>query len=349
MGPIVLRVRPGVRAKDPPGTPNQAPVEPTQIMLPTTITLAQTLPEGGMVSLVIGLVAGLALWLAGVKIVRGVFLALGAAVGSFAGAVIMPLLGMPAFDLGSVTLTPGFTGLIVGGIIGALVAMAMLRVVVIITAAGAMAVVGAMAALVFVHVSPAEPADAAGSDAAMAERAPDLGALTEQFAERAREQTDQALDLLNRSAPDGSTGSGFLDDLNTEENRERLRDAAERSKAFMKAVGERLRTDYEARPDRDKLVILSGTLAGLALGLLMGVAMPKRSSALVTSLAGSALWLSAGVALVKANSDPTPGFVQQPPLVWAVVWGVAAVAGMAIQFGLIKRRGEKKAEGGGES
>lgn len=323
-------------------------MEPTQTMLPTTLVLAQTLPEGGMVSLVIGLIAGLALWLAGVKIVRIVFLALGAAVGSFTGAVLMPLTGLPAFDLGSVTLTPGFTGLIVGGIIGALVAMAMLRVVVIITAAGAMAVVGAMGAMVFLHVSPTGPGDGVLDDAAMAERAPDMNGINE-FAQRARDQADQALDLLNRGAPNGSTGaSGFLDDLNTPENRERIRDAAERSKAFLKEVTEKLRADYEARPGRDRLVILSGTLAGLGLGLLLGVAMPKRSSALVTSLAGSALWLAAGVALVRATTDPTPGFVNQPPLVWAVVWGVAAVAGMAIQFGLIKRKGEKKAEGAGE-
>lgn len=317
-------------------------------MLPTTITLAQTLPEGGMISLVIGLVAGLALWLAGVKIVRGVFLALGAAVGSFTGAVIMPLTGMPAFTLGSVSLTPGFTGLIVGGIIGALVAMAMLRLVVIITAAGSMAVVGAMAALVFLHFSPTNAADYSESDAAMTEGGPDLDALTGDFAERARQQTDQALELLNRSVAEDSAASGLLDDLNTEENRERIRDAAERSKAFMRAVSDRVRADYERRPDRDKLVILSSTLAGLALGLLIGVAMPKRSSALVTSLAGSALWLSTGVALLKANVDEAPGFVQQPPLVWAVVWGVAAVAGMAVQFGLLKRKGEKKAEGEGD-
>ena len=315
VGPIVLSAEPG--AKRPDRTPNQAPVEPTQAMLATTITLAQTLPEGGMISLVIGLVAGLALWLAGVKIVRGVFLALGAAVGSFTGAVIMPLTGMPAFTLGSVSLTPGFTGLIVGGIIGALVVMAMLRLVVIITAAGAMAVVGAMAALVFLHFSPTNPADFSESDAAMAERGPDLDALTGDFAERARQQTDQALELLNRSMAEESAASGFLDDLNTEENRERIRDATERSKAFLKDVSERLRSDYDRRPDRDKLIILSSTLAGLALGLLIGVAMPKKSSALVTSLAGSALWLSAGVALLRSGVEEPPEMLNQPPLVWA--------------------------------
>ena len=83
-------------------------------------------------------------------------------------------------------------------------------------------------------------------------------------------------------------------------------------------------------------------------GLLIGVAMPKKSSALVTSLAGSALWLSAGVALLRSGVEEPPEMLNQPPLVWAVLWGVVAVAGMAVQFGLLKRKDGKKAEGEGD-
>lgn len=310
-------------------------------MLPQTITLAQTLPEGGMIPLLIGLGAGLALWLAGVKIVRAVFIALGAAAGGFVGAVLMPLTGLPAFNLGAVTLTPGFTGLIAGGIIGALVALAMLRVVVVITAAAAMGVVGVMAALVFLHFSPTGPGED-GAPAMVADGGSDFDRLSSEFAARTREQTEQALELLDRS---NGSGSALLDGLNTEENRERIRDAAERSRAFLEGVAARGWADYERRPARDRLVILSSTLAGIAVGLLTGVAMPRRSSALVTSLAGSALGLASGVALVRANADPDPAFLTQPPLVWAVVWGVAAVLGMAVQSGLMRRKGKAGGEG----
>lgn len=307
------------------------------------LSLAQTLPEGGMIPLFIGLAAGLALWLAGVKIVRTVFLALGAAAGGFVGSVLLPLSGMPDLNVG-ITLTPGFTGLILGGIVGAIAAMGLLRVVVILTAAGAMAIVGAMAALVFLHFNPTNPADHDGpTDAPPAEYSESAQDPTEQLARRAREQTAEALDLLNRSVPDGTPASELIGDLNTEENRERVRDAAERSRAFVAGVADKVRADYERRPDRDKLVILSSTLAGLAVGLLIGVAMPRRSSALITSLAGSALWLAAGVALIRANADPAPAFISQPPLVWAVVWALTATAGMAVQFGLIRRKAAKPA------
>ncbi len=305
------------------------------------LTLAQTtLPEGGMIPLFVALAAGVALWLAGVKLVRVVFIALGAAVGGFAGSVLLPLTGMPALPLGSLTLTPGFTGLIAGGVIGALVSLAMLRIVVTLTASVAMGVVGAMAALVFLHFSPTAGAPT-DPDAPYADTAADLRALTDDLARATREQTDEALDRLNRSLNDDPEANQLLADLNTEENRERLRDAAERSRAYLAHVSEVLRAEYDRRPARDKLVILSSTTAGLAVGLLMGVAMPRRSSALITSLLGSALWLAAGVALIRANADPDPNFLTQPPLAWAVVWALTAVLGMTVQFGLIRRRGGK--------
>lgn len=309
------------------------------------LTLAnstQTLPEGGMVPLVVGLVAGLALWLAGVKIVRGVFIAIGAAVGGFTGAVLIPLTGLPAFDLGPVTLNPGFTGLIAGGIIGALVALGMLRVVITFTAAGAFAVAGAMAALVFLHVSPTPTTDDPAlipDNLALNEETPPIIDFDEEARRMAAERfTDEARSLAD-SVPEGTAASDLLDEFNTEENRERIRDAAERSRAFVKGVYDKVMADYDARPARSKLILASATMAGLGLGLLLGVVMPKRSSALVTSLFGSALWLAAGNALVRANTDPAPEILSQPPLVWAVLWGTVTIVGMAVQFGLIKRRG----------
>ncbi|MEM9372976.1 MAG: hypothetical protein AAGA55_04970 [Planctomycetota bacterium] len=326
------------------------PQEPTTefgLLASTLANSAQTLPEGGMVPLAIGLVAGLALWLAGVKIVRGVFLAIGAAVGGFAGAVLIPLTGLPAFDIGPITLNPGFTGLIAGGIIGALVAMGMLRVVIVFTAAGAFAVAGAMAALVFLHVSPPSETGITAEDKpglALHEPTPPLIDFEEQARQIAAERLVDGADSLTGSVPEGTAASELLDELNTEENRERIRDAAERSRAFVAGVYDKVMADFDSRPARSKMILLAATLSGLAIGLLMGGLMPKRSSALVTSLFGSALWLAAGNALIRANTGSTPDVLDQAPLVWAVLWGVATVVGMAVQFGLIKRRGSGGSE-----
>ncbi len=286
----------------------------SQTVMPTLAQTGATLPEGGAVSLFIALGAGFALWLAGVKIVRAVFIALGAALGGFAGAILLPLSGMPTLNLGPVPLTPGFTGLIAGGIIGALASLGMLRVVVATTA-------GPDAAL-------------AETDAGYSFDASDL------VRDRAANELTDAVNALGDDLPEGSAASNLIDDLNTEENRQRIRDAAERSKEFVSRVAEAVKADYERRPARDKLILLSATLAGVGLGLVVGAVMPNRSAALVTSLFGSAMWMAAGVALLRAGMSPPPEILRQPPVTWAIVWGVAAIVGMAVQFGLLKRRGE---------
>lgn len=305
------------------------------------LTLAQSqtvLPEGGMVSLAVATIAGLALWLAGVKIVRAVFISIGAAVGGFVGAVLIPLTGMPTLHLGPVTVSPGFAGLLAGGVIGALIALGMLRVVVAVTAAGAFAVAGALAALIFLHLRPTGAPESAPPPPAEQGYSFDAG---DTLREQAANQLVDAVESLNDTVPDGTPAQSLLDDLNTEENRQKLRDAAERSRRFVSGVADRVRADYESRPARDKLILLSATMAGLGLGLVVGAVMPKRSAALVTSLSGSAMWLAAGVALVRANTDPTPGLLDQPPVVWGVLWGVATVVGMAVQFGLLSKKGSK--------
>ncbi|MFK7884654.1 MAG: hypothetical protein AB8F26_10785 [Phycisphaerales bacterium] len=302
-----------------------------------------TLPEGGMIPLFMALAAGLALWLAGVKLVRVVFLSVGAAIGGFAGAVLIPLVGLPTFNLGPIAISPGFTGLIVGGVIGSLVALGMLRVVITFTAAGAFAVAGAMAALVFLNFSPS-PSGPSEPEILEPDRAP-LVDFSEQINNRAAKEITDAVDGLSERVPENSAASDLIDDLNTDENRQRIRDAAERSKEFVTNAWEAAQAEYGRRPARDKLVIASSTFAGLGLGLLLGVAMPKRSSALVTSLFGSAMWMGAAVALVRANTDPTPALIEQSVAVWAIAWGVVTVMGMAVQFGLIKRRGNASEDG----
>lgn len=309
----------------------------------TPFLLAQSLPEGGMIPLFVALGAGIMLWLAGVKIVRFVFLVLGGALGGFVGAVLMPLTALPAFNLGPVHLTPGFTGLIVGGVFGALLALLALRLVITFTAAVAFAVAGAMGALVFLHFNPTAGSPAS-SDAALVDGSSATAFdISDDVRREAAERATDALNDLAEQLNQDQTASGLLEDLNTEENRQRLADAAERSRDFLHGVSQRIKAEYDARPGRDKLVILSATTAGLALGLLLGVTAPNRSSAMVTSLFGSAMWLGAGVALIRANAEPDPGFINQPPLNWAVVWGVATVVGMVVQFGLIKRRGHAHA------
>ncbi len=294
--------------------------------LTTIPTLAQTatLPEGGSIALGLALVAGITLWLFGAKLVKPVFLFLGLAIGGFVGATLLPYIDfIGTITIGGVGITPGITGLIVGGILGALISMAMFRMVITITAAFAFAAAGLMGAFIFLHFdnsastlldAPAAQTESANND-------------DPSVADRFREEiADRYVDSIE-------------DDENpllTEEAAQQIWDAATRSKAFVERVGTAISNDFNARPSRDKFVLLSAMFAGLGFGLLVGVTLPTRTAALVTSLFGSAIWISAAAALLSAKGNP-PGFLEQSAVTYAAVWIIITIFGLFAQLGFLSK------------
>lgn len=296
------------------------------------LTLAQALPEGGSVPLGVALLAGLLLWIMGARVIKPVFFLLGLAIGAFAGTTILPLTGLPTFNPGGVTLTPGVTGLIAGGILGSLVSLAMFRLVIAFTSALAFAAAGVVGALIFLHFNPTvgegDPSDA---QTAMVESGESIAGITSSLNEEiTREAAERSADLLDRDEK-------FLD----EDTKQQLKDAAERSRQFLKQLGQTISEEMERRPARDKMIAFSSGFAGLAFGLLLGVAMPRRTTALVTSLFGSAVCMASVSALLTARSGERPEYLDQSALVWAIVWAGLTIMGLMIQLGFLSKRTNK--------
>lgn len=303
----------------------------------STLLLAQSLPEGGSVPLGVALMAGLMLWLVGARVIKPVFFLFGLAIGSFAGTTILPLTGLPTFHPGGITLTPGVTGLICGGILGALVSLAMFRLVIAFTSALAFAAAGVLGAFIFLHFNPTISDDPSQMQSALAESGESVAGITtslnEQITREAAERSVQLLDQDNK----------LLD----EETKQQLKDAATRSKEFLVHMSEVIKEDLNERPTRDKLIASSAGFAGLAFGLLIGVVMPRRTTALVTSLLGSAVCLASVTALLTARSGQRPEFLDQSAVVWASGWVILAILGLMVQLGfLTKSTNKKRADGG---
>ncbi|MFG0245046.1 MAG: hypothetical protein ACF8MF_03225 [Phycisphaerales bacterium JB052] len=298
-------------------------------MTPTHFTLAQALPEGGSVPLGVALLAGLLLWIMGARVIKPVFFLLGLAIGGFVGATLLPLTGVPTFEPGGVTITPGVTGLICGGVIGSLCALAMFRLVIAFTSALAFAAAGVVGALIFLHFNPTiGEGDLSDTQAALVESGEDIAGFTTSLNEEiSREAAERSLDALDK---DGK----ILD----EDAKQQLKDAAARSKEFLEGLYATVSAEIEQRPARDKLIAFSAGFAGLAFGLLIGVTMPKRTTALVTSLFGSAVCMASVSALLTARSGEQPDFLDQSALVWAIVWGVLTMLGLMVQLGFITKR-----------
>lgn len=300
---------------------------------PNPFTLAQALPEGGSVPLGVALMAGLLLWLVGARVIKPVFFLLGLAIGAFVGATILPLTGLPTFSPGGVTLTPGVTGLICGGILGALVSLAMFRLVIALTSAFAFAAAGVLGALIYLHFYPTTADEPTETETALVESGETVAGITTSLNEQiTREAAERSVELLDED-------NTILD----EETKQQLKDAATRSKEFLVNLSQTVKEDLDARPTRDKLIALSAGFAGLALGLLVGVAMPRRTTALVTSLFGSAVCLASASALLTARTGQRPQFLDQSAVVWAIAWVGLAMIGLMVQLGFLARR--KTADG----
>ncbi len=313
-------------------------IESTFISIPTLAqtlspTLAQSLPEGGSVPLGMALMAGLMLWLVGARVIKPVFFLFGLAIGAFVGTTIIPLTGLPTFHPGGITLTPGVTGLIAGGILGSLVSLAMFRLVIAMTSAFAFAAAGVLGALIFLHFNPTlADADPNAPQSALVETQEDslAGIRTSLNEQITREAAEHSANFLDQ---DGKV----LD----EETKQQLKDAATRSKEFVEHMWNTIQADLDQRPTRDKLIALSAGFAGLAFGLLVGVMMPKRTTALVTSLFGSAACMAATTALLTARTGQRPDFLNQSAVIWATAWVLLTAIGLMVQLGFLSKSTNK--------
>ncbi len=295
----------------------------------TLILLAQTpLPEGGSVPLGTALMAGLLLWLVGARVIKPVFFLFGLAIGAFVGTTIIPLTGLPTFTPQGITLTPGITGLIAGGILGSLVSLAMFRLIIAFTSAMAFAVAGVLGAMIFLHFNPTiTDEELTDTQAAIVETTDSLAGITTSLN-----------DTINRQAAQHATN--ILDQDNIildDDTKQQLKDAATRSKEFIEHLYNTIKTDLDQRPTRDKLIALSAGFAGLALGLLIGVVMPKRTTALVTSLFGSAVCMASTTALLTARTGSRPDFLNQSAVIWATAWATLTIIGLMVQLGFLAR------------
>lgn len=309
-------------------------------IIPVLLPIAQAPPEGAWVPMLGAFASGLVLWILGSKVLRPAFAILGGALGGFAGLVITPLTGLPAFDVGSVTVEPQVLGMLVGGLIGLLVSVALFKFIVTIGSSIVFAAAGVLAGLIYIGVAGAslEGANSEGSEVA---------ALAADETRDAYEGVRETLrDISEDLATDAAVNAGgdqaaeFMDEDARAEAEERLRTAAESSKEFVNAVWESGKAEWDRRSPKERAIIFGGGAGGFLLGLLAGAVFTRRATAVITALAGSAIWLSAGVALLRGPVGMGTDWLPLKPNTWAVVWGGLAFIGLVIQLGVLNKNRE---------
>lgn len=248
------------------------------------------------------LFAGLVLWIAGAKLVRPIFITLGLLGGGFLGALIVPGFGAGP-DAGETLLglPPATAGLIIGGVLGLIVASLLFRLAVAGSAGIALGAAGLLAATVYISTNP-DP-------------------------NRTEPPPRDALSLL---LP-GVTVEGEKPSNSTR--------ARQVSSIFRAEAGDQ----WQRWTMRERALLMAGLVVPAALGFGIGSFAPKRTAAVISAPLGAAVWLAGGVGLLFAAGQVPERVSNSTPMMWAIVWGLVAIAGVGIQVLLLGRTKKKRA------
>jgi len=296
------------------------------LLAESDVTLVQGLPPEAHVALAAAFLTGLVLWAAGAKVLKPVFALVGVLAGAFVGLIVAGALALgPLLGVGS-----WLIAMAIGGVIGLVATLAVLKTATVFIAAATFALVGFGGGLVYVQATggPANP-EALETPDDDAERDSGGGLLF-------NDPRTNSLVPLNRLLGDEDKGP-------TAEDVERVRVIAARLQAVVRSAADLTARRWASLGADQKTAVAGATLGGLALGLAAGFFFPKRSTAVITALAGSAAFLFAGVALVEGLPWLEAGrpYVAHTPIVWALIWSGTAAAGLLLQLKLIAKNKPK--------
>ncbi|MBX3315629.1 MAG: hypothetical protein KF902_02060 [Phycisphaeraceae bacterium] len=288
------------------------------------------LPIGVHGGAFLALLAGIAVWLFGVKALKPVFALVGMALGSILGALALPLLGV--MQVGSFPSV--YVGLAAGGVAGLIGACLLFRFALIVASGIVFAALGVLVAAAYVdHRNP-------GSIQPPSRLL--LGAPAERPETNGPKDSEPKSYLVTR---DSQGVESAIMAQQSEAAVALVKDAlpavqkhAESARAFANELGGRVSTEWNAIGTNERLVLCGGGIAGAVLGVLFGIAMPKRSGALVTALFGASIVAVSTVWLAGAMEISGAALMDQPPKVIAFGLGVATLVGMAIQLTLTNKR-----------
>lgn len=298
------------------------------------------------------LVVGIVLWLVGRRLARvGVVLGMALANGALA-SILMPLSpwGSPASPMQIALIGVG-TGAISG--------LLMFRPVIAAGSGIGLAALAALAGGVVLHVRPLPAQPEVSIVATALHGSPrtepglggplgevDVAALTRQVGEKSLGGLD--LEVIQKQIAGsgaGLGGPGISDLAQPESAFSRLMTSKltpegaavqERARGLLERGAERWAGLPEAH--RGLLKVLAGI--GGALGLVFGIASPRRAAALVTGLVGAALWIPAVNWLWSGVLGlARPEWLMLGTAGWVIVWGGVGLIGAGVQWsGLLGRR-----------
>lgn len=290
------------------------------------------LPIGMHGGAVLALIAGIALWLFGAKVLKPMFAILGMALGSVIGALALPLMGV--MQVGSIPSV--YIGLGVGALAGLIASCLLFRMALIVSSGIVFAAVGLLGASVYLDQKSPGTIDPPARLLLGTSDRPESATPEDTSASDSYLVTKSGNDEAQRITPSlsGSAGGDALVNAALP----KVQEQAKRARAFLDETGKRTSAAWASIGTRERLILTGGGVVGAVLGVLFGVAMPKRSGAMVTSLFGASVAFVATVWLAGAADSTIAGVLDQPPMTIAIALAIATVVGMAIQLTVTNKK-----------
>jgi len=276
-------------------------------------------------------VCGLVLWLSGARLLKPMIIVLGALTGAALGFVLGPAFGGPAAT--DVPDTSGAYGLLLGVPAGALVGAVLYRSATAVALGVALAAAAPLCAagLLQLHVRPTGEVlsvdSVIGSQVASAER---------RFAAPSLALVDTLDIQLPKSLPSEllSVPSAFP---------AQFQPVADRAKAAIQHAASDIEHRFGEVPSQQRAMLVLSSLAGLAVGIVIGLMAPAWAAGACAAMLGSALWLGGGVWLsssLGAAWAQSGGAFDRSPMQWLTIWAGAAALGLCFQgFWAWRKRG----------
>ena len=288
----------------------------------------------------VALALGVGLWLVGGRAMRPALGLLGMLAGASLGWAIGEGFG-DAIDTWVAVGTGAVTGLLIG--------VVMFRLTMALTLGAVLGVLAPLATATLIHHF-GSPLEGTRIGDVAEERAAEGGEeLRNLFLEgvpvvdgldEARRLAEQGRETLGEERFDeGLAEASGADDATVE--------AVRRAGRFADALAREVQPVWEEMPVRDRMLLVLSMVTGWAMGLAIGMVLPRSAAALIAAGAGAGIWLVASVWLGTAAGvlGGEGGWVSIPskPLAWIGVWGLVWMVGAAFQFTVLGRKGKQNA------